>query len=445
MIRFVGLVILITALFVSLRFTLSEMGKDSLVYDEETNEYRPTGLKNVVRKIASTTSNMISPNPTKDERSPVERNRDDEAFKDFKSESDPDENAGLGVQAADQGNEISRNEISKRRTKKQEEYIGIEDPIKKGTDSNPAVASVGVPGSAIPRSPSSTATPPPSSSSTGTVAPSKLECFSNIGGGAYSAPLTLSFSCSATATISYCIAEGTCCSPSTGSTYTAPFNLGANGTTYCVSFSGSDSFGNSSEITQQTYSFSNLTPDIQVVHQKIWYQTTQLEGKLSLGSSDYGEPSIEGGVLNFKGSDPVIAGYPSCAEQVEDSAPLTPLSIMPQTDLSHLTSSMQLDVYYSDLKLIYGDNYITSYLVSTAFDPTYSCNTTKIRLEDFDYFDTNPMIVKTTGSVHEFSGGFTPISFFEAPAASISRSPAGSSMKDNNGQELRSGLFGVFY
>lgn len=448
MLRFIGLVSILVLAFLSFRITFSDRKPDETVTSDGMEEYRPQGLKNVVRRVAST----ASPTPARDERSPVERKRNDETFKDYrkdKTENDLDSESEYISGQSGAETEILTDSNSERRSRRYREISG--SPLLRnksetqGSENSPQspYPTVGYGASSSPAP--TTTSPPPSTENTGSVTRSRLECSSNIGGGTYSTALSLSFSCSTAATISYCIAEGTCCSPSTGSTYSTPVSLGASGTSYCVSFSGTDAFGNSSNTIQQTYTFNTINPDIQVVHQKIWYQTTELDGKLSMGSNDYGEATIEGGVLNFQSTDPVLAGYTTCAEQIEDTTPLAPLSIMPQTNLGHLTSGMQLDVYYSSLKLVYGDNYITSYLLSTAVAGSYSCNTTKIHLEDFPYFETTPTISMTTGSVHEFAGSFTPVSFFEAPAPSITRSPAGSSTENEGGQELREGLFGVFY
>lgn len=416
---------------------------------EGMEEFQPAGLKTVTRRIASTGQTFVnSDTDSRNERSPIGKKRDDKTFKDYESEKTNDEQYASNLQRSDEANQADESEIDQaskpqKGIRASREVASIDESIEKTTNNTNANSSVGTPVNSS-ASPIPSVAPSPTKA-TGSVAPTRLECSANIGGGTYNTALNLALSCSTAATISYCIAEGTCCSPSTGSTYSSTINLGSSGTTYCMSFSGVDAFGNTSDIVEQTYTFNTLTPDIQVVHQKVWYQTTQLDGKLSLGSNDFGDSTIEGGVINFKNTDPVLAGYPTCAEQVEESAALTPVSIMSQASLAHLTSSMQLDVFYSNIKLIYGDNFITSYLMSTALVGAYSCNTTKIRLEDFPYFETNPTISQMTGSVLEFSGGFTPVSFFEAPAPTITRSPAGSSTVNEGGQELRSGLFGIFY
>lgn len=446
--RLLGLVLLITVILISFRFTLSEMGKNSAPSEDGVTEYTPKGLRTVTRKIASNSSPSSATIKTdRNERYPLERTRDEKTFEDYSAAQGPNPDVSAVASAERDGSEDVEPAPGRRRKKKLRfDFPGpdtLASPMKDDMAPSPGVIT-GTAGTNPTRAPGAIA-PPPAEPTTGTVSRTRLECASNIGAGTYNSPVSLTLSCSASATISYCIAEGTCCSPSTGETYSAPFSVGASASTYCVSFSGADAFGNTSDVLQQYYTFSATASDIQVAHRKLSYQTTQLEGSLSLGSNDFGDPSIEGGVLNFKGTDPVVAGFTTCAEQVEDSAPLTPLTIMPQTSLSHLSSSMQLDVFFSDLKLVYGDNYITSYLQNSSFGPVYSCNTTKIRLEDFPYFETNPAATVTTGSVHEFFGGFTPVSFFEAPAPSISRSPAGTAMKNEGGQELRSGLFGIFY
>jgi hypothetical protein len=453
MIRTLGLAAIIFAIFLSFRFTLDYVKNDQVVTLDSVKDEVLTKKEKGWRRLQNSKSRSPASAGSRERfpraSAPSEKDREENLFPNYGANEDE---TLVGSTASAIDNEVypdlnkeydpSSSKRRSRRSASTDPGVGDSQSDLESTPSNSPGAVV----NASPSSGSSSLPPPPvSSKSSGSVSSSKLECSANIGGGTFSSSLNVVLNCSTSATISYCLSEGSCCDPSAGSTYMTPVAFGKNNSNFCLSFRGTDGFGNSSTTVQHNYAFNSMAPDLQVAHNKLVYQTTQLEGKLSIGSLDYGDPSIVGGVLNFKGSDPVIAGYPTCLEQVEDSAPLAPSVIMPESSLSHLTPAMQLDVFFTKPELIYGENFIMSYLLNTSIGDAYSCETTKVTLEDFSYFETNPSFAMTTGTVHEFSGGFTPVSFFEAPAPTITRSPAGSSMENEGGQELRSGLFGIFY
>lgn len=270
-------------------------------------------------------------------------------------------------------------------------------------------------------------------------------CSADVGSGSYNSLINLSLTCSTAASISYCISESGCCNPSSGVAYLAPFSVGNEAKTYCVSFSGTDADGETSATVEHTYTFNPHIPNIQVATTKTIYQTTQLLAMTSFTSSDFGTNFMSAGILNLKGNDPVTNGLTTCTDIVEGSGALSPLTVMPLTDVSGYSPSQQLNVTMSTLTMVYGQNFITTYLQNTEFLETYSCSTSTIVLEDFPYFESNPSNGVLNGSVLEFSGGFTAVGFFEQAEPLLYRGPAGSSAENQASQELRSGLTSIFH
>lgn len=453
--RILGLAGLLVALLITFRISLKSFINDEGTYDHEEE----SSLIRHEKKRISKNHPIARRSPASAQglrkfskaRGPELREKDLSQFQDFASDLKDEENNSIAESipgSTSPSMESSNEELAEnpRRKNPRERNTAESTPQADSDSAGPSLTIANSSPSVQPApSPSSTVSSPSSGkSSGGTPTISPPNCSASVGGGTFNSPVNVSLNCSTASTINYCLAEGSCCDPSTGSTYALPLLIGATESTFCLSFQGTDSGGRSSGIIQQTYSFNSAAPNLQVDFQKTVYQTTQLEGFLSISSDDFGSSTLAGGVLNFKSSDPVVSGYTSCQDQVENSSPLSPVSVMAETSLSHLTSGQQLDVFFGNFELVYGDNFITSYLLNSAYGDVYSCSTSKVVLEDFPFFDSSPTFA-TSGSIHEFSGNFTATSFFEVPASAITRSPAGSSTEDQTGQELRSGLFGVFY
>jgi hypothetical protein len=199
------------------------------------------------------------------------------------------------------------------------------------------------------------------------------------------------------------------------------------------------------------YNFNPELPDIQIAHKRLFYQTTELAGKLSVASEDFGKSHFFMGVLNLKNHNPTSTGLNwSCEEIYHNSSTLsspTARVVMAETDVSGFSATSQINVSLGRMDLAYGNNYVTSYTGNGEFaEPPISCSTTKIVLEDFPYFEALPLHgeAPNTAGVREFSGGFTHLGFFE-PEATVYRGPAGSSSTSVSSQELKTGMFGVFY
>lgn len=297
--------------------------------------------------------------------------------------------------------------------------------------------------------------PPQSAPSRGSGRPvnpgdTQLTCSSNIGSGTFSYAFSVTLSCSSAATIRYCISEDTCCDPSTGAIYTGaiPINMGAGN--FCLSFAGETLTGVDSVVSNNLYTLNPAVPDLQVAHQKRYFQTTELEGVMNLTSAEFGDPSFSVGILNLKSHDPgpsgmdwdcnsIMADYPTL------SAP-TPLVMLNDQPADSFLAGTQINVFLRSLNLGYGLNYLTSYVKNNNFvEPVTACSTTPVMLEDFAHFDFMPtQATPGTNDVREYAGGFTHLGFFE-PETTLYRGPAGSSSETVSDQEIETNLFGIFY
>lgn len=315
------------------------------------------------------------------------------------------------------------------------------------------------PGPMIPFTPPKPAVKPPTTTTSGNTTStgggstsSSISCSANIGGGAFTNPISVAINCTSSAAIKYCLStSGTCCDPETsGTTYSTNLIIGSSDGNYCLSFIGTNASGVDSTVVQQTYIVNNELPHLESTHDKIYYQTTELEGETNIASDDFGKLNFGVGVLNLYSNDPGPSGLDQTCEEVVTNyvtypAP-TPISILNFFDTSAIAATSQLDIPLRLDQLQYGDNFITTYIKDTNnAAPIYSCSTAKVKLEDFDYFQAMVAHGDTgTNSVREFSGGFSPYGFFE-DETTVYRGPAGLSSEDSGGQKLETGLFGVFY
>ncbi len=276
----------------------------------------------------------------------------------------------------------------------------------------------------------------------GSVGPSSLTCTSNTGSGSFQSPINITLSCSSTAVIKYCISQTCDCDPATGTVYTGAFEVGASTDTYCMSFKGVASNGVSSSVEEMSYLFNPALPDLQVSHQTIQYQTTELGGTMTFTSNDFGSTNLTSiGVLNLMAQDP--AGL-SCTEIVENAQNLTLMSVMNETDATTYASLQTIDLTLTTDELTYGDNFLTAWVKNGNFDePDYACTTNKVVLQDFPYFESS---VIDYSANDQFVGGFTHVGFFEN--SSLYRGPAGSagvSEQDTDSQQLKTGILSTFY
>lgn len=279
---------------------------------------------------------------------------------------------------------------------------------------------------------------------------SNFRCHPSLGGGAYGNPISVALSCNSNAVIKYCIQEGSCCDPvGEGMTYSQPIVIGANDGNYCLTFFGA-SAGKGSGILQQNYLISNTLPHLQVSVPKNHYQTTQLPGVHYLQTNHFGETGFTIGELNLKHHDPgPLALNMTCSDIVTSYSALTlpsPEEMFSALLTSSVPAGNQLNVPYPLSKLVYGNNFITSFVTNKKYAADlHSCSTNKVVISDFELFSLEASHGETgTNSVREFSGGFTGYSFFETET-NLNRTPAGASVQEEAGQELRTSSFGIFY
>ncbi len=246
------------------------------------------------------------------------------------------------------------------------------------------------------------------------------------------------------------MSENVCCDPNSGTTYTGTFPIGNSHKTYCLSFVGEDADGNSSAEVQLSYTFNPQVPHLVVTHPKIQYQTTELLGRAIVTSNNFADAGFELAQINLKSHDPGPAGLNyDCDDIVANAASLVtpvPATILGPLSAASFTVAQQVENLLDTTKLVYGDNFITTLMSNVNFaDESHSCATTKVVLQDFDYFQASPIQAQAgSATVREFEGGFSAYGFFEE-SNDVYRGPAGISVKVTGDQELRSGILGVFY
>lgn len=293
----------------------------------------------------------------------------------------------------------------------------------------------------------------PSGNSTASSLPSQNTCTSNIAGGAFNNPIGINLSCSSVSTIKYCLALDTgagCCNPMAGATtYSSQIVIGPKNGNYCLSYYGQSGSG-TSVVYQQSYTINSALPNLQVAQPQINYQTTQLNGKSLITSTDFGKTGYGIGQINLKSHDPGPSGLNyTCddimANYVSLPAP-TPVTVLSLLDVSLDNPTIQIEIPLQVTQLDYGDNFLTSYIENNNFvAPIYSCSTSKITLNDFEFFQEELAFGDPgTNTTREFTGGFSPYGFFE-DATTVYRGPAGVDTLNNTGQKLEYGMFGIFY
>lgn len=289
------------------------------------------------------------------------------------------------------------------------------------------------------------------SSGPSTPLPQEFTCHANVGSGMFKNPIQVTLSCSNTSNVRYCLAEGACCDPESGLAYSSPVPVGQDAKTYCLSFIGEDTTGKMSSVVQKTYTFNPGLPDILTKTQK-YFQTTELNAKLSLDSDDIGKDHHAFGLINTFGHEPALSGLNSCEQIISQygtlGVPPVPYSYesIAETPIPVSSTPSQIDMFLGTSKLQYGTNWLTTYIKNTTFDETfYACVSDEVILEDFPYFQADVAFAGPgNNTVREFAGGFTSLGFFE-PEPTVFRGPAGESSSVTSTQELQTGIFSIFY
>jgi len=286
------------------------------------------------------------------------------------------------------------------------------------------------------------------------AAPQVNTCSASISGGSFNNPIGVTLNCSTISTIHYCVGIDSgsgCCDPhSASSVYSSRIVVGPDNGNYCLSYYGESASAGLSVDYSHSYTINSTLPNLQVAHPQINYQTTQLTGKTLVTSTDFGKSGYSIGQVNMMTHDPGPSALNlKCEEIVSNYTNYTApnaLEILTALDVSGDNPGLQIEIPFRLDQVDYGDNYVTSYIVNSNYVvPLYSCSTTKITLNDFEYFQENIAFGDTgTNAVREFSGGLTPFGFFEEETV-VYRGPAGASAEDNAGQKLEYGMFGIFF
>lgn len=279
-------------------------------------------------------------------------------------------------------------------------------------------------------------------------------CSADIISGTFNSAIGVNLNCSLVSTIKYCVGidNGSgCCDPlASNVTYSSNIIIGPASGNYCLSFFGESAIDGESPVYQNNYTINSIFPNLLVAHPQTYYQTTQLAGKSLITSSDFGKTGYNIGQINLKIHDPnPSAENLNCEDIVTNYVTLpvpSPLEVLTSLDVSLDNPALQIEIPLRLDQLDYGDNYITSYIVNmNPTEPLYSCSTSKIVLNDFDYFQDALAFGDPGDNLkREFTGGFSPFGFFEDDST-IYRGPAGEQSEDNSGQKLQHGMFGMFY
>ena len=288
-------------------------------------------------------------------------------------------------------------------------------------------------------------TPTSGSSVTSTPSPNASTCSASLDSGTYNSPSPVTITCTGSSSIKYCLQQGSCCDPvSNGLSYSTPVTIGATVGSYCLRF-----YGGTSSVVEKNYVFNPDAPSLTVTFPKVVYQTTQLTGISAITSAVFGNAEYKMSQVNTQNINPTSLPQ-TCSEFVADYSTLVPSTVvmLTETNMSSFTSGGVFNVFLRVPNLSYGNNHLTSYAVHVNYVEKAACSTTNVVLQDFDYF-TQESIHGDSGSttVREFSGGFSSVGYFDPgiTAVPVNRAPAGSNLESSTNQELRSGLFGVFF
>jgi hypothetical protein len=317
------------------------------------------------------------------------------------------------------------------------------------------VSSVGTTPVAESDSDNETTTDSTSSKGGGSTAPAATvtnTCAPSILGGSFGNPIGVTISCDLPSTVKYCLSDnGTCCDPETsGTNYSTSVVIGPKSANYCLSFVGENATTGATTVSEYNYQINSTFPNLTVTYDKTYYQSTELNAVTLAHSTNFGSSNFSMHQLNLKSNNPGPAGLDyDCDEIMTNYSSLSAPSVVEvllDFDIAGLSAASQVEIPLALGQMDYGDNYITTFVVNNNFvAPVRSCATTRVILEDFEYFQADVSHGESgTNSVREFEGGFLTYGFFEADA-DVYRGPAGVSVSSNTDESLQSGMFGIFY
>lgn len=288
-------------------------------------------------------------------------------------------------------------------------------------------------------------------SAPGAITLSSETCTASVGSGSYPTAQTISLSCTGGVTPRYCVAQDTCCDPSSGTTYATPITVGADNTTFCLSVQGVAT-QTQTAVAQFSYDFIPGIADISITltNARTWYQTTELlDGSYQLETDRFGTANNFVGALNLFTNDPGPAGLATtCADLQNDYLTYTPapVEVLAPTDASAIVFGSTLDIFLRPIDLDYGENFIVTYVDDqTPGLESFSCSTTKLTLRDFPYFTSQVSHGELgTNQGRIFEASFESYGHFETAGTVLTQS-SGAATSSTGQRFLSSGLFATLF
>lgn len=265
-----------------------------------------------------------------------------------------------------------------------------------------------------PTPPTNSNSPDEPDSRSNSVAVTQVTCSQDMAEGSYATAISVTISCSETATIFYCLdTGGSPCTPTIQ--YTAPINLPTDGS-YGISYYA-DASASSTEVDDLLYTIDTTGPDLSVSHDVIYAQTTQVPLQNTTTSTDFGVPDYYYHQINFKSFNPLTASTPwTCSEVLSDYATASPTPQVIQSDFptSGLTVADQI-IQTNDMpSLVIGDNHIMTVLEDRALG-VVSCQVQNVVVRDFAIADfTGTGGTPVTTGVRRTLGSFVGFGHFQA-------------------------------
>ncbi|MEH0862496.1 chitobiase/beta-hexosaminidase C-terminal domain-containing protein [Halobacteriovorax sp. DPLXC-1] len=252
------------------------------------------------------------------------------------------------------------------------------------------------------------------SGSSNDTAVTEVTCSHDMAEGSYATPISVTISCSESATIWYCLdTGGSSCTPSIQ--YTAPINLPTDGD-YGISYYAQAS-ASTTDVDDLLYRIDTTSPDLSVSHDVIYAQTTQVPLQNTTASTDFGMPDYYYHQINFKSFDPLTAATPwTCNEVLNDYATATPSPQVIQTNFSTsgLAVTDQIIQTVDMPNLVIGDNHIVTVLEDRVLG-VVSCQVQNVVVKDFAIADfTGTGTTPVTTGVRRTLGSFVGFGHFQA-------------------------------
>lgn len=275
-----------------------------------------------------------------------------------------------------------------------------------------------------------------------------LSCSASVASGSYSYALSVSLSCSSTAQIRYCLSDGACCDPNSpeGINYISsnPIIIGENNSQYCLSYFATTNTNSTTAISRRTYTISKQLPDLYVETPVTWMQTTEASIYANVSSQNFGQNNFSLGQISYLSNNISPSGDDLGCEEVSSMmgnyVSPSPLYTLSPFNIASLSANQQVEIPLSPANLVYGVNYIATYLVnSNNAIPTYTCSISEITLIDFPYFESSGL-----SATAEITGGFTPFGFYEEDFH-FPRSPAGQSSSGDTHQKIETAFLSIIY